>query len=143
MYTLIKTKKQYNLYCNILETLIDQNNKIAIDEIELLSVLIEKWDKDHNTFNDLNPIELIKFLMNEKNLKPKNLVEILGLTKGTISKILNYQKGLSKSTIRNLSDYFSVSQEAFNRNYDLVNNANRPKVDIMNSNKDINIALTA
>jgi len=46
----------------------------------------------------------------EQDLKPKDLVDILGLTKGTISKILNYNKGLSKDTIRKLFDYFRVSQ---------------------------------
>ena len=35
--------------------------------------------------------------------------------------ILNYHKGLSKETIRKISDYFKVSQEAFNRPYKLVN----------------------
>ena len=124
-YTVIKSKKQYNEYCNILEDLIAQNKKALVDEIELLNLLIEKWDADHNTFDNLNPVELIKALMEENNLKPKDLVKILGLSKGTVSKILNYHKGLSKETIRKLSDYFKVSQEAFNRPYKLVNRVNR------------------
>ena len=57
--------------------------------------------------------------MNENNLKSKDLVQILNLTKGTISKILNYHKGLSKESIRVLAEYFKVSQEAFNRPYPL------------------------
>lgn len=124
-YTVIKSKKQYNAYCNIIEDLIAQNKKALADEIELLNLLIEKWDAEHNTFDDLNPVELIKALMEENNLKPKDLVKVLGLSKGTVSKILNYHKGLSKETIRKLSDYFKVSQEAFNRPYQLVNGVNR------------------
>jgi len=124
-YVIIKTKKQYNQYCNILEKLVMLNKKVDIDEIELLNLLIEKWDSDHNSFDELNPIELIKTLMETNNLKSKDLVEILGLSKGTVSKILNYQKGLSKETIRKLSDYFKVSQEAFNRPYKLINEINR------------------
>ena len=45
--------------------------------------------------------------MESNNIKAKELGEILNLSKGTISKILNYQKGLSKETIRKLSDYFN------------------------------------
>ena len=53
------------------------------------------------------------------------LVEILILSKGTVSKILNYRKGLSKETIRKLSIYFKVSQDLFNRPYKLVSEVNR------------------
>jgi HTH-type transcriptional regulator/antitoxin HigA len=121
-YTVIKTKEQYFEYCNKLEELIQQKDN---DEIELLELLIAKWDSDNNSFAELSPVELIKTLMESNNLKSKDLVEILGLSKSTVSKILNYQKGLSKETIRKLSDYFKISQEAFNRPYKLVNETNR------------------
>ncbi len=58
--------------------------------------------------------------MTEKKLKAKDLAQILNVSKGLISDILNYKKGLSKEIIRSLSDYFKVSQEAFNRPYDLM-----------------------
>lgn len=142
-YVIIKTKKQYNEYCNILENLTMLNKKTNNDEIELLNLLIEKWDSDHNSFDELNPIELIKTLMEANNLKSKDLVEILGLSKGTVSKILNSQKGLSKETIRILSAYFKVSQEAFNRPYKLINEINRHFRDasLMNTKKHFKKAL--
>jgi HTH-type transcriptional regulator / antitoxin HigA len=118
-FTIIKNQKQYDQYCDILENLISQGKNQ--DEIELLTLLIEKRDDEHTTFNDSDPVELLKALMNEGNFKAKDLVDVLDLSKGTISKILNYQKGLSKDTIRKLSDFFKVSQEAFNRPYKLKN----------------------
>ena len=135
-YTVIKTKRQYNEYCNILEELLTQDKKVLSDEIELLTLLIEKFD-------DLNPVELIKALMEENNLKPKDLIEILDLSKGTVSKILNYHKGLSKDTIRKLSHYFKVSQEAFNRPYKLVNEVNRHfrNASLMNTKKELGNAV--
>lgn len=117
-YTIIKTEEQYSNYCNIMEELLLKGDSALKDEIELLMLLIEKWDKEQNSFNDLNPIELIKSLMDENNLKAADLTRILGLSKGTVSKILNYHKGLSKETIRKLSEHFKVSQEAFNRPYE-------------------------
>ena len=99
-YTIIKNTEQYNKYCEILEKLTFEDDSKYQDDIDLLTLLIEKWDNEHNTFNDLDPVELINLLMSENNLKAKDLVDILNLSKGTISKILNYQKGLSKDTIR-------------------------------------------
>ncbi len=136
-YTVIKDVEQYNKYCNILEELILIDNKATIDEIELLTLLIEKWDNEHSTFNDSDPIVLLKAIMEEHDLKAKDLVNILDLSKGTISKILNYQKGLSKDTIRKLSDYFKLSQEAFNRPYKLKHEVNRHfrNASLMNTKK--------
>lgn len=134
-FTIIKNQEQYDKYCDILEDLISRDENQ--EEIDLLTLLIEKWDNEHNTFNDSDPIELLKALMIEHNLKAKDLVDILDLSKGTISKILNYHKGLSKDTIRKLSDYFNVIQEAFNRPYRLKNEVNRQfrNASLMNTKK--------
>ena len=138
-FTIIKSKEQYDNYCNILEELVIQENKNAQDEIDLLNLLIEKWDNEHSTLKDSDPIEILKSLMAENDLKSKDLVDIVGLTKGTISKILNYNKGLSKDTIRKLSDYFKVSQETFNRPYKLINEVNKHfgNASLMNTKKNI------
>ena len=138
-YRIIKTQEQYDTYCNLLEDLLIQKTANLSDEIELLTLLIEKWDKEHNSFNELDPVQLIKALMEENSLKAKDLIHILDLSKGTISKIMSYQKGLSKETIRKLSDYFKVSQEAFNHPYKLVNKVNRHfrNASLMNTKKDL------
>ena len=138
-FTVIKTKEQYNSYCNILDDLISNDEIKFQDEVELLTLLIEKWDSENNSFKDSDPIEILKAIMDDHDLKAKDLVSILGLTKGTVSKILNYQKGLSKDTIRKLSDYFKISQEAFNRPYRLKNEVNRRyrNASLMNTRKNI------
>lgn len=120
-YKVIKSKAQYKEYTRTLEELVsgDFKSKEIKDEIELLTLLIEKWDEEHNSFDEVDPIALLHSLMAEKNLKAKNLVEILGVSKGLVSDILNYKKGLSKEIIRVLGEYFKVSQEAFNRPYRL------------------------
>ncbi len=94
------------------------------EEIELLTFLIEKWDNEHNSFDDIDPVQLLKSLMNDRNMKPVSLAELLGVSKGLVSDILNYKKGLSKEIIRKLADTFKLSHEAFNRHYDLVASVN-------------------
>ncbi|MBX2899548.1 MAG: transcriptional regulator [Cyclobacteriaceae bacterium] len=120
-YKIIKSKAQYKEYANTLEELVMSNakSKEAREEIELLTLLIETWDEEHNSFDDVDPVTLLHSLMEEKNLKAKDLVEILDVSKGLISDILHYKKGFSKENIRSLADYFKVSQEAFNRPYKL------------------------
>ncbi len=49
------------------------------------------------------------------------MAAILNVSKGLVSDILNYKKGLSKEIIRSLSNRFKVSQEAFNKRYELTN----------------------
>lgn len=138
-YLVIKDQEQYDKYCQTLENLITENETKFQDEIDLLTLLIEKWDNEHNTFADSDPIELLKSIMDDHNIKAKDLVGILGLSKGTISKILNYQKGLSKDTIRKLSEHFKLSQEAFNRPYKLINEVNRHfrNASLMNTRKNM------
>ena len=138
-FTIIKSKEQYDKYCDFLENLIALDDRKVQDEIDLLTLLIEKWDIEHNTFSESDPIEILKSLLIEHNLKAKDLVKILNLSKGTISKILNYHKGLSKDTIRKLSDYFKVTQETFNRPYRLINEVNRHfrNASLMNTRKNM------
>jgi len=120
-YKVIKSKTQYNAYCKELETLLESGVKAKAvkDEVDLLTLLIETWDNAHNSFNDLDPVQLLVSLMEEKAMKAKDLADKLEVSKGLISDILNYKKGMSKEIIRGLSSLFAVSQEAFNRHYDL------------------------
>lgn len=120
-YKIIKTDTQYKKYCDILEALVDsgKHTKSIQDEIELLSLLIEKYDEEHNSFDDLDPIQLLKGLMKEHKMKAVDLSNLLNVSEGLISDILNYKKGLSKETIRILADKFKLNQKAFNRPYNL------------------------
>lgn len=118
-YKIIKTDAQYNKYCDALEALVDSGKKTKAvqDEIELLTLLIEKYDADHNSFDDADPIELLKSLMKDHKMKAVDLANLLDVSEGLVSDILNYKKGLSKETIRILSERFKLNQEAFNRSY--------------------------
>jgi HTH-type transcriptional regulator/antitoxin HigA len=120
-YTIIKSKRQYNEYCKLLEDLVFQNSKSAKiqDEIELLTLLIEKWDQEHGQFMDLDPVSLLKSFMDAHHIKAIELSGILGISRGYMSDILHYKKGLSKEVIRKLSSFFKVRQDAFNRAYDI------------------------
>lgn len=139
-YTVVRSKDQYEQYCKQLESLLGQKNTAVLqDEIDLLTLLIEKYDEEHNTFKEIDPITLLRSLMQDHHLKSQNMVEILGIGKSYVSDILNYKKGLSKEVIRKLADYFKVRQEAFNRPYKLVSpiNAHLRNASVMNTTKKL------
>ena len=140
-YKVITSKTQYRAYTNALEELVfsgakDRNTK---EEIALLTLLIENWDAEHNSFEDLDPVQLLHSLMEDHNIKAKDLVDLLGISKGYVSDILNYKKGLSKEVIRKLADRFKVSQEAFNRPYKLIvsENSRLRNASVMNTKKEL------
>ena len=143
-YKIIKSKLQYNQYCKQLEMLLDcgSKNKATKEEIDLLTLLIEKYDAEHNTFAEVDPIRLLHSFMNDHNLKAKDLVQILDISKGYVSDILNYKKGLSKDVIRKLAERFKVNQEAFNRPYKLkvAENIHYKNASVMNTKKELIMA---
>ncbi|HXB91248.1 MAG TPA: hypothetical protein VNU72_03120 [Puia sp.] len=123
-YKVIKSLKQYKEYCNILEEVVMDKKKSRAhahqDVIDLLTLLIEKWDEEHNTFPESDPVELLDFLMKENKLKAAHLAVELEISKSLVSDILHYRRGLSKDIIRKLAARFKVSQELFNKPYKLV-----------------------
>jgi HTH-type transcriptional regulator / antitoxin HigA len=143
-YKVIGSKKQYKEYCSALEQLVLSKTKSRgiKDEIDLLTLLIEKWDEDHNTFEELDPIQLLQSFMKDHDLKAKDLVDILEMSKGYVSDILHYKKGLSKEVIRKLSEHFKVSQDAFNRSYKLIvpENLHLKNASVMNTKKEFEAA---
>jgi HTH-type transcriptional regulator/antitoxin HigA len=143
-YKIIGSREQYNKYCKMLEILLDSGSKsrLIADEIDLLTLLIEKWDEEHSTLHEADPIRLLHSFMEDHNIKAKDLADLLGMSKGYISDILHYKKGLSKEVIRKLAERFKVSQEAFNRPYKLKSaaNAHLRNASVMNTTKDLAIS---
>jgi len=139
-YKIIKSEDQYREYCNLLEELVSEKGSDSVeDEIELLTMLIEKWDDEHSTLNTADPVEILKYLMDEHKLKAKDIAAILGVNKSIVSEILHYRKGFSKEIIRKLADRFKVRQEAFNRPYKLISalNSHLRDAGVMNTTKDL------
>jgi HTH-type transcriptional regulator / antitoxin HigA len=67
------------------------------------------------------------------------MIEVMGVSKGMVSQILNRKKGLSKEVVRNLASYFNMQQEAFNRPYSLVAEVNKKYryANLMNTQKEM------
>jgi len=119
-YTIIKSEEQYEEYCDALEELVFSDNAEAKeDEIELLTLLIEDWDRKHPLGPELDPVELIKSFMDEHGLNQTELAEIVDYSKNYVSEILNYKKRIPPKMVRRLADHFKIQQSALNKPYRL------------------------
>lgn len=141
-FKVIKSKEQYKEYTAKLIKLWGNPTDNNEDDRELLEVLIETWERENLKNEESDPVELIKFLMDNHNMERSDLMKILEISKGTLSKILSYRKGLSKNVIRKLAEHFKISQEAFNRPYPIVSEANKGHKDekMMNIPKQMQVA---
>ena len=120
-YKVIATEKQYFKYCDILWDIVNKKvkSKNDKDEISLLTLLIETYDKQHSTFKELDPVQLLASLMKDHKLKAIDIAKLLNVSEGLVSDMLKYKKGFSKESIRILADRFKMRQEAFNKTYEL------------------------
>lgn len=120
-YKKIASLEQYNEYCNIHEKLFTEDEDKFSAEIDLLEILIADFDRriQRDKTQELNPVELLRSIMEESNFSQKELAESLNISKQLLNDILKYRRGISKSLVIKLSAYFSMSQEAFSRAYPL------------------------
>jgi len=76
---IIKTEKEYQLALERLNVVFDAPSDTKDgDEAELLALLIEKYEDENYPIEAPDPIEAIKFRMEQLNMKKKDLAEVLG-----------------------------------------------------------------
>ncbi|WP_296621196.1 transcriptional regulator [Marivirga sp.] len=86
------------------------------DEAEVLSILIEKYEDEHYPIEAPDPIEAIKFRMEQMGMKNKDLAEIIGY-KSRASEILSRKRKLTLKMIRNLHDKLKIPYESLLTKY--------------------------
>jgi HTH-type transcriptional regulator/antitoxin HigA len=109
----IKTQKDYDEALRRVDELMELNpelNTKESDELEVLAILIEHYEEKYWSIKEPDPIEAIKYVMEEKNLKQKDLVSIIG-SKSKVSELLNRKINLSLSMISNLHDKLKIPFE--------------------------------
>ncbi len=80
------------------------------DELELLLLLVETYEEKEFPIELPDPIEAIRFRMEQAKLKQKDLIPIFG-SKGKVSEVLNGKRELSLMMIRKLTNDFGIPAE--------------------------------
>jgi HTH-type transcriptional regulator/antitoxin HigA len=84
------------------------------DRLDVLATLIDAYEAEHYPMDPPDPIEAIKFRMEQQGLTRKNLEEIIG-TRTRIAEVLNRKRGLSITMIRRLHERLGISAEVLIR----------------------------
>jgi HTH-type transcriptional regulator/antitoxin HigA len=113
----IKTEKEYQVAISRLEEIFDsKKGSKESDEIELLSLLIEKYETEKYPIDLPDPIEAIKFRMEQLGYKQKDLAQAIGL-KSRVSEILNKKRKLTLDMIRKLHTTLGIPTEVLLKEY--------------------------
>lgn len=113
----IKTKKDYDQALERLELIFDaKRGTDEGDELEVLGILIEQYENERFPIDLPDPIEAIKFRMEQMGYTQTDLANAVGL-KSRASEILNKKRKLSLEMIRQLHDKFNIPTDVLIQSY--------------------------
>jgi HTH-type transcriptional regulator / antitoxin HigA len=84
------------------------------DKLEVLATLIDAYETEHYPMDPPDPIEAIKFRMEQQGLTRKDLEPLIG-TRTRVAEVLNGRRGLSIEMIRRLHDKLGIAAEVLIR----------------------------
>ncbi len=107
----IKNEKEYQEALSEIEQLMDAAPGSSEEErLEVLSILVEKYEKENYPIDLPDPIEAIKFRMEQEGLSHKDMQKYLG-SQSKVSEVLNYKRPLSLPMIRSLNEGLGIPAE--------------------------------
>ena len=114
---IIKTETEYkNALIKLGKIFNAKPNTPKGDELELLSLLIEKYEQEKYPIDMPDPIEAIKFRMEQMGYTQNDLAKIIGL-KSRASEILNKKRPLTLEMIRNLHEKMNIPTQVLIQAY--------------------------
>lgn len=115
----ITTKIEYQRVLKELESIFESDPKSKEGQrAELLSILVEAYEDKHFPIPASDPIEAIKFRLDQMNLKSKDLGDIIGY-KERASEILNRKRKLTLPMIRKISSKLNIPPAVLVQEYQI------------------------
>lgn len=113
----IKTEEDYQKALKRLEQIFDAKKGTEQgDELEILSILIDRYENENFPIDLPDPIEAIKFRMEQMGMKQKDLAEVVGFS-SRVSEILNRKRKLTLEMIRKLNVALHIPTEVLVQDY--------------------------
>jgi HTH-type transcriptional regulator/antitoxin HigA len=88
-----------------------QNDTAEGDELDVLATLVDAYEREHFAIDSPDPVDAIKFRMEQMGLNRKDLEPFLG-SRARVSEILNKRRGLSVAMIRSLHENLEIPLDA-------------------------------
>ncbi|MBV5279415.1 MAG: DNA-binding protein [Campylobacteraceae bacterium] len=113
----IRTEADYDAVLARIDTLMDAKfGTPEGDELDVLVTLVEACEAKHYPMLPCDPIEAIKFRMDQMGLELKDLTPIIG-SRSKVSEVLNHKRKLSINMIRNLHKQLTIPYESLMNSY--------------------------
>ena len=113
----IRNQKDYQKALERLEVIFDaKRGTKAGDELEILSVLVDNYERKKFPIEMPDPISAIHFRMEQMGLKQKDLVEYIGF-KSRVSEIMNKKRKLTLEMIRKLNHHLRIPTDILIQDY--------------------------
>jgi HTH-type transcriptional regulator/antitoxin HigA len=113
----IRNEKDYQNALERLELIFDATKGSEQgDELEILSILIDRYENENFPIGMPDPIEAIKFRMEQMGMKQKDLAEVVGF-KSRVSEILSKKRKLTLDMIRKLNTTLHIPTEVLVQDY--------------------------
>lgn len=111
----IRTKKAYESALAEVERLWgSKSGTLDGDRLDVLATLIEAYEAAHYPIDPPDPVEAIKFRMEQQGISRKDLERLIG-TRARVAEVLNRRRGLSIGMIRRLHVALGISAEVLIR----------------------------
>lgn len=108
----IKNEVDYEIALKRIDKLINAiPNTPEMDELEVLSTLVQSYEQEHYFIEAPDPISAIKFRMEQEGLQQKDLIAIIG-DRAVVSKVLSGQRKLTVQMIKNLHEQLKIPFES-------------------------------
>lgn len=115
----IRTEKDYNTALARIEEIWNaEPGTQESDELDVLAILVEAYEEEYYPIDPPDPIEAIKFRMEQMGLTRKDLEPFIG-HRGRVAEVLNRKRGLSLDMIRNLSEGLGIPADVLIEKYPL------------------------
>ncbi len=107
----IKDEREYDRFVAEVGRLMERGEEnLSVEEnslLEMMSILIEEYDRKHYPLSPSQPHKMLAFLLEQRGLKPHDLWPVLG-SKGRVSEILTGKRAISKAHAKKLAAFFHV-----------------------------------
>lgn len=111
MITPIRNEKDYKRTIKRIEEIWDTKDKKLRDELDVISTLVDLYEETHFNILPPDPIEAIKFRMEQMGLKKTDISSLLG-GNNRVSEILSRKRALTVEMIRNLNKKLNIPAES-------------------------------
>lgn len=116
---ILEDEHQYRAYLARMEEIFEApGGSPEAKELELLALLVNKYEQEHYPVRTPDPIEFIRIRMEELGLRDKDLVPYLG-DKGAVSKVLRRKRKLSVDMVRRLHKGLGIPLDVLVQDYEV------------------------